>query len=75
MLYQAIGFLETFTIKDEKKISIGALIGSSYAILDEFHQSFISERSASILDILIDTLGFLFGILLVMIVIKIVKRK
>ncbi len=65
-----IGLLETFNLTDEKKIIYGALIGFLYAISDEFHQSFVSERSASPIDIFIDTLGCLFGILLVMVIIK-----
>lgn len=70
----AIGLLKTFTIKDEKKIMIGTLIGCSYAILDEFHQSFVSERTSSPIDILIDTFGFIFGILLTMLFLKIIER-
>ncbi len=70
----AMGLLETFSIEDEKKILVGTLIGSTYAILDEFHQSFVSERTAALIDILIDSFGCLFGILLVMFLLKITKR-
>jgi VanZ family protein len=35
----------------------------SYALLDEFHQSFVSSRTASIYDSLIDIAGGVFAIL------------
>lgn len=70
----AIGLLETFSIKDEHKIAIGTLIGFLYAVSDEFHQSFVSERSESPIDILIDTFGFLFGILLIILILKLIEK-
>lgn len=70
-----IGLLETFNLTDEKKILFGTLIGFLYAVSDEFHQSFVSERSASPIDILIDTFGCLFGILLVMLLLKLIEKK
>ena len=50
---------------------ISFLIGLMYACSDELHQSFISERSAQITDVMIDSMGVLFGILLVMLIYKI----
>ncbi len=69
----AIGLLETYNIKDEKRIGIGAMIGFLYACSDEFHQSFIGERSASPLDVVIDTLGFLVGLTVIMLIINIIN--
>lgn len=37
-------------------------LGILYAISDEFHQSFIPGRNASVIDIGIDTIGLFFGI-------------
>jgi VanZ family protein len=37
--------------------SISFLLSFIYAVLDEFHQSFVSERTASHIDIIIDSLG------------------
>ena len=41
-------------------ISMGA--GVLYALSDEFHQSFVKGRSASLFDVLIDSAGVFFGI-------------
>ena len=70
----SIGLLKTFSIKDEKKILVGTLIGSIYAVLDEFHQSFVSGRTASLRDVIIDTFGFLFGMLVVILLQKIAEK-
>ena len=67
----AICFLETYNINDKRKIAIGTSIGFLYACSDEFHQSFVGERAGKFIDVCIDSLGFLFGIMLVMLVIKI----
>lgn len=70
----AVGLLETYDIKDERRIGIGAAIGFLYAYSDEFHQSFIGERSASPFDVIIDTLGFLVGFVLIMLIINYYKK-
>ena len=40
-----------------KHILIGIFISCIYAMTDEYHQSFVSERSGNIIDVGIDTLG------------------
>lgn len=40
------------------------IIGMAYACLDEFHQYFVTGRSARVGDVSIDTLGICIGILL-----------
>ena len=57
-------FLNTFNIKDEKKIFIAAIIGLLYAISDEIHHGFSPGRSPKIIDVIIDLEGNLFGVLL-----------
>lgn len=39
------------------------MIAVPYAALDEFHQSFVLSRTPSILDVMIDTIGALIGLL------------
>jgi len=39
------------------------LVGLTYALSDEFHQSFVSGRSADLLDLLADTAGISVGCL------------
>jgi VanZ family protein len=41
---------------------IALVTAALYSVLDEFHQSFVSSRSGSPWDVLIDCLGALFGI-------------
>lgn len=43
---------------------VSFVINLLYAVTDEFHQSFISGRGASIGDILIDVIGIVMGIFL-----------
>ena len=42
-------------------LAFALMFGVVYAILDEFHQSFISGRSAQIRDVCIDTCGVITG--------------
>ena len=71
----AMSFNSTFNIKDTKKIGISAIIGCIYACTDEFHQSFLDARTASICDVMIDTLGATFGAMLVMLCIQLLKKQ
>ena len=75
-LYTIVGILLmslacTYEFTEFKRGGISFLIGLMYACLDELHQFFISERSAQMTDVMIDSMGVLFGILLVMLIYKI----
>ncbi len=66
LLYGAIG-----SISQEKKKSglrsqtvIGLLIGAGYAATDELHQLFVPGRSGQFSDVVLDSFGVAFGILL-----------
>ena len=37
-------------------------LGALYAVMDEFHQSFVPGRMASVVDIGIDIIGLFFGL-------------
>lgn len=43
---------------------ITILFGIIYAVLDEYHQSFVSGRQASVWDMGVDSLGVFFGTIL-----------
>jgi VanZ family protein len=43
------------------QISLAIPLGIIYAISDEWHQSFVPSRTASTMDVLLDTLGFICG--------------
>ena len=71
----AIIFINTYNIKLMYKILICCIFGFIYAILDELHQSFIPGRYGVYSDVLIDTLGVIFGILIVLMIKYIIKRR
>ena len=51
-----------------KHILIGIIISCIYAMTDEYHQSFVNERSGNIIDVGIDTLGAAIAGIIVLIV-------
>ena len=53
-----------------KKIYLAYIFSILYACLDEVHQLFVSGRSGQIMDVLIDSMGIIIGILLVIFVKK-----
>ena len=56
--------------KYQKYIIISFIFCLIYSIFDEFHQFFISERSAQITDVLIDSIGVFLGIIMYFIINK-----
>lgn len=60
-LYFILGILSFLVVKDysinKKLIIYSLLICFLYACSDEFHQLFIIDRSARVLDVIIDTFG------------------
>jgi len=57
-----------------KNISWAALICILYAISDEIHQNFVPGREGRIFDVLVDTLGGLFAILILFLIKKTLKK-
>ena len=53
-----------------KKAILAWLIGSAYAVTDEIHQYFVSERSCEIRDMCIDSCGVLVGVLIGLLIIR-----
>lgn len=49
-------------------------VSVAYAILDEFHQTYVPGRTFEFLDIILDTIGSLAGILIFLVLVKIIKR-
>jgi VanZ family protein len=63
-LLLALCFQRTPSIgPDWQSWALVLLIGTIYGISDEFHQSFVSGRSADLLDLLADTTGVCVGCL------------
>ena len=72
MLFMAL--FSTYNWKEKNKILISVLIGIWYAITDEVHQLFISNRSGSIIDVWIDSIGIALGVFIILFIIKILKK-
>lgn len=70
-----MGFMNTFKINIKRKIIFAFIFGVFYAITDEIHQLFSSGRTAKIMDVGIDAIGVLFGILIISIIIYLINRK
>jgi VanZ family protein len=47
---------------------VAILVSALYAATDEFHQSFVSTRQASVWDVILDTAGAVMGIFLLWII-------
>lgn len=78
-LYTIIGILtmslmSTYSLKQLKRTYISLGVGVLYAVSDELHQLFITDRTASIVDVLIDSCGVIVGIGITLIVLKILKK-
>ena len=58
----------------KQKIVYSIAFGAFYAITDELHQFFVSNRSARILDVGIDTLGVMTGILIYILIRKLFEK-
>lgn len=69
-----MGLLSTYKLKNKWRIVITILIGILYAISDEVHQSFSPGRTPKITDIYIDTLGIIFGMLIILLIREIYHR-
>ena len=64
--YSILGFLLFRSITSDELLTFhpfygSLLIGISFAILDEFHQSFVPGRHMSSIDMIFDSLGILCG--------------
>jgi len=67
----SMAFISTFNIKQLNRIIYTTIWGIIYAGTDEIHQLFVSGRNGSILDVILDTTGVIFGICIVVIILKI----
>ena len=65
--YSILGFLLFRSLASDElvvgnAVQFSLLIGISFAILDEFHQSFVPGRHMSSIDMLFDSIGIVFGV-------------
>lgn len=64
----------TFNIKERKRILFACFLGIIYATTDEIHQLFVDGRSGQVIDVCIDSLGVITGVLLLKLLIMIYKN-
>ena len=67
-------FILTYNNKKNKVYIYTILTCAIYACTDEFHQFFIPNRNAAIIDIVIDTCGSVFSVLITKITINILRN-
>lgn len=70
-----VSLMNTYEITDKKKIAYAQLLGSVYAMTDEFHQYFILGRSAEFRDVFLDSLGVCTGLMIGILIYKLRKHK
>lgn len=64
ILYILMYRVVSIYIKDKRNIYMALILTVGYACSDEFHQMFVPGRGPAIKDVLIDTSGGIFGIIL-----------
>ena len=78
-IYTVVGLLmmslmNTYKLKQNKRIWISFIVGVLYASSDEIHQYFVPGRSARFFDVMIDSAGVCFGICIVIFILWIVRK-
>ncbi len=78
LVFAALGFsfyasLTTHFLGTTKKFVLSQIFSSAYAASDEFHQLFVQGRAGRVSDILLDSAGALFGILLCFAMVCVIK--
>lgn len=69
-----MSFVNTYDLKENKRIMISLCIGALYATSDEIHQLFVPGRSGQITDVILDSMGVLLGILIVLTALELYKK-
>lgn len=64
--YMILGFLFFINIEDyiSHPLIVSLMLSFIYALSDEFHQLFISMRNGSLVDVMIDTSGAFFALMI-----------
>lgn len=79
-VYTLLGILlmlamHCYRLKNGQRFLFTLGIGAAYAASDEIHQLFVPGRSGNPRDVLIDTLGVLFGSFIIYLIFRLLKRK
>ena len=76
--YAILGILSyiAFLLHKKKKIVISAtMLCTLYAVTDEIHQLFVKGRACRWYDVLIDTAGAVIGIMILIVILKIIRKR
>lgn len=68
-----INLFNTYNLSEKQKIIYSLILAIIYACTDEIHQYFVPGRSAKVIDVFIDSLGVLTGIVFFYIAKKVVQ--
>ena len=68
-------FVNRLKLDNKKKILYSFTFCLIYALTDEIHQYFVPGRSCEVLDVAIDSVGALLGILITYSIIKFISKK
>ena len=76
--FSYVYYMSAFTAKEpliRDKVFIPTLICFVYSVTDELHQYFVPDRNGTFLDCVLDTIGALSGVLIVIAVIALMKKR
>lgn len=68
-------FFHTMELTKKKTLTYTTLSGICYAITDEFHQYFVDGRSCEIRDVCIDAAGIITGIIIMILIERLMRKK
>lgn len=68
------GFYDTVFIKSKTVLAVSLFSSALYASSDEFHQLFVAGRGPQVTDVLLDSFGAFFGIMIYMLLLITVRR-
>lgn len=69
-----MNYAYTTNITAKQKVLSSIALGGGYAITDEIHQIFVPGRSGNIIDVGIDTMGVITGVLVYLVLRKIIEK-
>lgn len=69
------GMYFSYGYAGKRRSFLAFLLTVFYACTDEFHQFFVPGRSCQLIDVLIDSLGGMFGVLIVSLVFALISKK
>lgn len=75
-MLSSLSYLSCYSIKPRKFLSslFAIVFSTSFALLDEFFQTFVSGRSGSVRDVMIDSIGVYIAVFLFSLILAVFER-